>query len=173
MVFRRSFSRGLNLRPVNRIKHVRDEQGALVPGTQNVRTIIDTSDTPTLAQTQRVETGSKVHGVFLKVEATRTGTTSDVLPNVYMFVMKNPGGNLTAPQANTVGADDNKRFVIHQEMVMLQGFNAGNPRTLFSGVIVIPRGYSRFGPNDLLQLGLLSPGVNINWCYQAHFKEFR
>ncbi len=43
-------------------------------------------------------------------------------------------------------------------MVMLQGTNAGNPRTIFNGVIVIPRGYRRFGPNDELQLDLLSPG---------------
>ncbi len=58
-------------------------------------------------------------------------------------------------------------------MVMLQGTNAGNPRTIFNGVIVISRGYRRFGPNDELQLDLLSPGVNINFCFQAHYKEFR
>ena len=32
-----------------------------------------------------------------------------------MIVYKNPGGNLTAPAPNTIGSNDNKRFVIHQE----------------------------------------------------------
>ncbi len=89
------------------------------------------------------------------------------------MVMKNPGGNITVPVANAVGGNDNKRFVIHQEMVMLQRVTNSNPRTLFNGVIVIPRGYRRFAPNDLLQLSFLAPGVNIDVCFQCHYKEFR
>ncbi len=77
------------------------------------------------------------------------------------------------PTANFVGASDDKRFVIHQEMVMLQQVTNSNPRTLFKGVIAIPRGYRRMGPNDLLRLAVLAPGVNINICLQVHYKEFR
>ncbi len=170
MAFRRFQS---SIRPVHRIKHVIDTQFALTPGTTGTTVLIDTEDAPVLANTNEVETGSKVNGIYLAVEVTRTGTTSDVLPNVYMSVSKNPGGNLTLPAPNVVGASDNKRFVIHQEMVMLQGFNASNPRTLFKGVIVLPRGYRRFAPNDQLTLLTLSPGVNISVCVQCHYKEFR
>ncbi len=172
MVFRRRF-RGNNLRPVNRIKHVFDSQNGLVAGTTSVDIPINTTDTPTLGASNSVETGSKVHAMYLKVECTRTGTTSDVLANVYMIVFKNPGGNLTRPLPNVVGVSDNKKYVIHQEMVMLQGFNASNPRTLFNGVIVIPRGYQRNGPNDSMSIHLLAPGVDINYCIQCHYKEFR
>ncbi len=162
-----------NLRPINRIKHVFDAQGASVPGAVTVDLPISTTDTPTLGASNSVETGSKVNAIYLKVEVTRTGTTSDVLANVYMIVFKNPGGNITRPVPNVVGVSDNKKYVIHQEMLMLQGFNASNPRTLFNGVIVIPRGYRRNGPNDLLSIHILSPGVNINYCIQCHYKEFR
>ena len=62
-----------------------------------------------------------------------------------MLVFKNPGGNLTVPANNTVGSNDNKKYVIHQEMVMLEQSISGNPRTLFNGVIRIPRGYQRNG----------------------------
>ncbi len=172
MVFRNRFRRQ-SLRPVNRIKHVFDAQAASAPGAVTVDIPINTTDTPTLAATNSVETGSKIHGIYLKVEVTRTGTTSDVLSNVYLIIFKNPGGNLTRPAPNAVGASDNKKYVIHQEMIMLQGFNASNPRTLFNGVIVIPRGYQRNGPNDVLSIHLLSPGVNINYCIQCHYKEFR
>ena len=169
MAFRRRF--GQSLRPVNRIKHVVDFQGGSNAGTAYVVNLLAATDTPTLAATASVETGSKVNGIYLKVEI--YGTSGAALSNVYMYVAKNPGGNLTLPAANTVGSNDNKKYVIHQEMVMLQEVADSNPRTVFNGVIVIPRGYRRNGPNDLLVLTVLAPGVNTNMCMQAHYKEFR
>ncbi len=90
-----------------------------------------------------------------------------------MLIFKNPGGNTVAPAANVVGASDNKRFVIHQEMVMLQKVTNSNPRTLFNGVINIPRGYRRNAPDDRLELHVLTPGVAADLCIQCHYKEFR
>lgn len=130
------------------------------------------TDTPTLAATNSVETGSKVNGIYLKVEVVNTGVTG-VLANAYMMVFKNPGGNLVFPVPNSVGGNDNKKYVIHQEMVMLQMIDNSNPRTLFNGVIVIPRGYRRNGPNDSLGISIFSPGIELNICIQAHYKEFR
>jgi len=161
----------MSLRPINRIKHVVDIQSALVIGVQNVNTLSSTTDTPTLAATNSVETGSKVNGVYLKVEA--VATSSAALPNMYIAIVKNPGNNLTFPNANVIGSNDNKRYVIHQEMVMLQKQTGSNPRTIFNGVIAIPRGYRRNGPQDQLQILLFSPGVTIEYCLQCHYKEFR
>ncbi len=169
MSFRRRSS--MSLRPIHRIKHVVDKQAGVVLAVLNNTTLVQASDTPDLANQIEVETGAKVNGIYLKVEC--YATTAGALSNVYMIVGKNPGGNITLPTPNSVGNSDNKRFVIHQEMVMLQQAVNGNPRTLFNGVIVLPRGYRRFGPNDLLTLGILSPGVNINLCIQCHYKEFR
>ncbi len=170
MVFRRG-SRGMALRPVHRIKHVVDVQGGLIAGTQASNDLIKTVDAPVLANVTEVETGSKVNGIYLKVEVYATSTAA--LANCYMIILKNPGDNLTAFTANTIGSNDNKRYVIHQEMVMMEKNTTGNPRTLFNGVIVIPRGYRRFGPNDTLEIKLLSPGVSAEFCFQCHYKEFR
>ncbi len=172
MSFRRRF-RGNNLRPVNRIKHVIDIQNALTAASGRTEVLADADDAPVQANVTEVQTGCTINAVFLKVEVTRIGTTSDVLANFYMHVAKNPGNNLVMPEANAVGASDNKRFVIHQEMVMLQGTNAGNPRTVFVGVIVLPRGYRRFGPDDRLAVRFFTPGVAVNYCFQCHYKEFR
>ncbi len=167
------FQRGMGLRPVQRIKHVIDRQLGIVLGAQSATVLVQATDTPTLADTDGVITGAKVHGIYLKVEVSTTTGTG--LANCYMAIMKNPGGNLTAPSANTIGGSDNKKYIIHQEMVMMQKFDAvaANPRILFNGVIKIPRGYSRFGPNDQLLLLVLSPGANIDLCIQCHYKEFR
>ncbi len=138
--------------------------------------LIATVDAPTLANTEQVETGSTVNAIYLNVEA--YATTSAALSNIYMMVMKNPGGNITFPNANTVGSSDNKRYVIHQEMKMLQkeptaDSLGGNPRTIFNGVIVIPKGYRRNAPDDRLQIQFFSPGITTELCLQCHYKEFR
>ncbi len=169
MVFRR-FSRS-SLRPVNRIKHVVDAQQAATAGTQIAVSLIDSVDTPTIGDTDGVETGSTVNAIYLKSEA--VALTSAALPNIYMFIFKNPGGNLTAMEGNVVGASDNKKYVIHQEMTMMERSDNGNPRTLFNGVVVIPRGYRRNGPDDNMSVLYFSPGINFEVCTQCHYKEFR
>ncbi len=164
-------SRNQSLRPVNRIKHVRDRQLGIVLAVQVNESLIIARDAPVLAISNEVETGSTVNAIYLNCEA--YATTAAALANIYMIITKNPGGNIAVPAPNNVGINDNKRFVIHQEMKMLEQSVNGNPRTVFNGVIVIPRGYRRFAPNDQLQISFLSPGVNVNVCYQAHYKEFR
>ncbi len=165
------FRTNLRLRPINRIKHVVDIQAASTAGTTTINNLIESKDAPVLGNVTEVETGSTVNGIFLKVEC--YATSSAALSNVYMLVAKNPGGNLGALAPNQIGADDDKRYVIHQEMVMLQKVTNSNPRTIFVGVIVLPRGYRRFGPNDTLIFEILAPGVNIEYCIQCHYKEFR
>ncbi len=171
MVFRRRGGFSASIRPVNRIKHVVDRQGGLIGGTQTILDLADTKDAPTLANTEQVETGSTINGIYIKVEGYATGTST--LANMYFAIVKNPGGNLTFPNANAVGGSDNKKYVIHQEMVMLEKNSTGNPRTLFAGVIGVPRGYRRNGPADKLQILLFSPGVTTDFCLQCIYKEFR
>ncbi len=161
------------LRPINRIKHVRDSQGATAGGAQTVESIAVATDTPVLANTFDVETGSVIRSFYLKVEVINTEATQGVLPNVYLAITKNPGFNLTFPNANAIGADDNKRYVFHQEMLMLQKQSGSNPRTLFNGVLKVPKHFQRMGPNDRIQILIHPPGVDIDWCWQAHFKELR
>jgi len=164
----------MSLRPINRIKHVVDSQFATV-----VATVVDTNlalatDTPTLAATASVETGSTINGIYLNCEATSTAE-SGVLPNIYLMVFKNPGGNLTFPAPNVVGSDDNKKYVIHQEMKMLDSAAVDQhiPRTIFNGVIAIPKHLRRFGPNDALTVRLETIGITSQVCLQCHYKEFR
>ncbi len=171
MVSRR-FNRSNALRPVNRIKHVTDQQFAVpIGGGNTVIEIIKTVDTPVLANVTECMTGSTVNGIFLNVEALPTSEAA--LSNLYMNVIKNPGNNITEPISNAVGSTDEKRFVIHQEMVMGSDSVNANPRTVFKGVIKIPRNYKRNAPNDRLKVTFISPGISWNVCVQSHYKEFR
>ncbi len=163
------------LRPINRIKHVVDNNATLGKNVVLPVIIADATDTPTIAVTQSVETGSKVNGFYLRVEvASNDPIDIGVIPNVYLMVYKNPGNNVTMPAPNVVGGSDNKRFVIHQEMTMIENKGQGsNSRTLFNGVIVVPKGMRRFAPDDRLAFDILAPGLDIAVCTQIHYKEFR
>ncbi len=163
--------RRMSLRPVHRIKHVVDIQNATPVGSLVSQDLIDSKDAPVLANTDEVETGSTINGIYLNVEA--YATSAAALSNFYLIIYKNPGGNISNPVPNAVGSNDNKRYVIHQEMKMLEQSTNGNPRTIFNGVIVIPKGYRRFAINDRLILVVLTPGVTSNFCVQCHYKEFR
>ncbi len=163
------------LRPVNRIKHVVDVNYAVAANTQINTTVIEAEDATALADANGVLTGSKVNGIYLRVEvASNEAIDLGAIPQVYMSIFKNPGSNLAVPAANAVGIDDSKKFVIHQEMAMIENKGQGsNPRTLFNGVIVIPKGYRRFGPKDLLSVCIIAPALNTVVCMQCHYKEFR
>ncbi len=169
------FRSRMALRPIQRIKHVVDASGTIAAGGNFTQALIDTVDATAIADTDGVLTGSTVNAIYLRVEcASNDAIVPGAIPNVYMYVAKNPGNNLVLPNANAVGSNDNKRFVIHQEMSMIENKGQGsNPRTLFNGVIVIPKGYRRFGPDDQLTFKFHPPALDCAICIQCHYKEFR
>ncbi len=169
MVFRSR--RGNSIRPVHRIKHVVDQQLGLVLNVSQDFDLSLSKDAPVVSNNEEVESGCTINGFYLNVEA--YATTAGALSNIYMYVAKNPGNAITLPPANAVGITATKKYVIHQEMKMLEQSVNGNPRTIFNGVIVVPKGYRRQSISDRMILRLFSPGVNCNVCFQCHYKEFR
>ncbi len=135
-------------------------------------------DAPTLANTIEVETGSTVNNIFVSIEAVATESNTGKTPNFYIYFYKNPGSNIGSfPNGNVVGSNDNKRFIFHQEMVMIQGSagDDGVPRNVFKGVIKIPKIYRRNAPGDQIGIAYFVPatGIALVVCAQAHYKEFR
>ncbi len=167
------------LRPIVTIKHVIDTSGVLTLAVQSVTDLVETKDTPS-SFTNEVETGCKVRAVYLRVEAIGVTAAAGV-DQIYMYVFKNPGNRMILPNADAVGASDVKKYVIHQEMLMLSPFETGGttsfPRTLFKGVVLIPRGYQRCGTEDRIQVVLQhSTGESSQtsrFCIQSIYKEIR
>ncbi len=170
--FRRN---NMALRPINRIKHVVDSSVTGSAGATHPFVLALATDTPTLALTTSVETGSKINGFYIRIEAASNEAIDlGAIPNVYLAIFKNVGSNLATIDPASVGADDNKRFVIHQEMTMLENKGQGsNARTIFNGVVVIPKGMRRMGPLDKWNALVKCPALNTAYCLQAHYKEFR
>ncbi len=159
---------------IQRIKHIVDADGNVDDTPVVTVDLINTVDSPAFTNAVNVETGSRVHAIYLHLEVSHTSGTGR--PNIYFIIFKNPGANLTAPAPTAVGISDERKYVIHQGMVMMSG-DAGNglPRVFFDGVIRIPKLYQRNGIKDKLQLVIVTKTASLSadWCLQCIYKEFR
>ncbi len=168
------------LHPVNSLKHVVDTATAAVPaGVVTSVPVIIAVPSPALASVEQVHEGSEVSSIYMSVETVHNSGTWVTVPRVYMTVFKNPGNNISSPYPASVGSNDAKRFIIHQEMLMQTGVSADAnsfPRTMFKGVIRIPRGYKRMGYNDRMAvqfaLDVSETTATVNVCVQCIYKEF-
>jgi len=169
----------LGLRPVNSLKHIVDTNGAIVGASPSTTDVITTVDSPSsTSATNQVHNGSTVHAIFLNVQVIQEVPAGGI-DNIYLLVYKNPGGDLVGPPVDGVGKSDDRKRVIHQEMIMtgtVLTAASAIPRTLFKGVVGIPRGLKRNGVQDKLQviIGHRSGEAtqSTNFCLQAIYKEF-
>ncbi len=168
-----SFRRQRNIRPVNSIKHVVDLQGAIPVNTKVTNDLMLAVQDPDPTVAKEINNGCAINSIFLNVQSYVTSTAA--LANIYMYVWKNPGSNIAiaqVPDGNKVGTSDLRKLVIHQEMNMGEKNTTAIPRTLFKGVIKIPRHMRRFGITDVLRIEMFSPGVTHDFCIQCIFKEY-
>ncbi len=171
MVFRRQQGLQKYLHPVNTIKHVVDSQLGVIAAAQSKVTIADAVDNPALASPQQVVVGSYVRSLFLNIQVAATGTAA--LANIYMIIYKNPSNDLVLPNANVIGTSDLKKVVFHQDMTMTEKNTTAISRTLFKGVLRVPKHMQRMGQDDRIEVQLFAPGVNFDVCLQSIYKEIR
>ncbi len=156
------------------IKHVVDSSASVAAATQLNTVVMDAVQTPVLTTPTQTAIGGRVGAFYLRVEVAVDVSIANAIPNFYMIVYKNVGSNINPPDPASVGTSDVKRFVLHQEMVMLDNSGDGpNPRTVFNGVIKIPRGMARQGNDDLIQISTVCPSLTTKQCIQCIYKEFR
>ncbi len=172
--------RSLRLRPVQSIKHIVDTNGAVTAGTVSTNDIIkEDASVDYKVSSVKVESGSTVHAVFLNVQVVLS-TPAGGVNNIYLAVVKNPGAQIIFPVLNQLGNSAVRKFVIHQEMVMLgNGVDQGSfiAKTLFKGVILIPPRLKRFGIDDkmsvLIQHRSGEATQQTDFCLQCIYKEFQ
>ncbi len=176
MSFRRN--RALAIRPVSSLKHVIDTSGAVTAGVSATTDLAIQHDTPSTNFNNRIHTGGHVKAIYLKVEVVGTTAYAGV-PRIYFIIYKDPSSDLTVPAVDNVGTSPRRKFVIHQEMTMVTTqatSNDGFPRTMFKGVVLIPKRYQRFGDDDRLRITIgnnpAESSGSSDWCLQCIYKEF-
>ncbi len=171
MPYRRGgFSRKLRLVTINSEKHNVDQAENLV--TTNTVTLLAKAVTaPSNTITTDCHRGAIIKAIWISLDACGLGATG-VSVRVMMYLIKNPGDNLTPPGVFAVGSSNEKKFVFKQWSAMLMRNQDGNPPYHWEGWVKIPKRYQRMGTDDTLQL---VSGLNTStghFFVNAIYKEY-
>ncbi len=145
---RRAFSKGLH--PVNSNKNV-FEFAASTGTTVQVAELVLTKDSPVNTAANEVRRGCTVNSVWLSFDCCGLAATG-VRQVTALYLVKDPGANLTLPTPLAVGTSNEKKFVLKQWKYMTMRNQDGNPPYHWEGWIKIPRSYKRMGADDKLTL---------------------
>ncbi len=172
MPYRRGgFSRKLKLVTINSEKHVVDV--AISPSTTTQQAILAKAVTaPSNTVTTDCHRGGTIKAIWISLDFCGLAATG-VQQNTMVYLMKNPGNNLTEPAPFAVGSSNEKKFVFKMWSQMTMRNQDGNPPYHWEGWVKIPKRYQRMGTDDILVLVFgtdTSTGhLFINVIYKEYF----
>ncbi len=167
---RRGSSRKMRLVVIDSIKNVRD----FTASTGNTIQTIDLAkakDTPVTTVNSDVKRGCIIKAVYLSFDVCGLAA-SGVLQRTLLFLIKNPGANLTPPSPLAVGTSNEKKFIFRQWQFMTMRNQEGNNPNHWEGWIKIPRRYQRMGTDDLLSLSFITSTAAGHLSGQAIYKWY-
>ncbi len=147
---RRGRSRSNALRPVNSIKNIIYRNGSLSTTNQEISLAI-ADDTLTLDTNCR--NGCTINQVWLSIDLCGT-FTAGANNAVALYIIKNPGNNLTLPAASTEGTSNEKKFIFWSRQAMVMRIQDGGNVYHWEGWIKIPKIYRRMGTDDTIDIAI-------------------
>ncbi len=143
---RAGFSRKLRLVTVNSEKHIVDATFGITSTTQQFA-IAKAVTAPSNTVTTDCHRGGQIKAIWCSIDFCGLGTTL-VNQRTVVYLMKNPGDNLTEPGVLAVGSSNEKKFVIKMWSAMTMLNSEGNPPYHWEGWVKIPKRYHRMGTDD-------------------------
>ncbi len=172
----------MGLRPINSVKHIVELSGSVVASTNTVvLDLVSGVDTYTLADTNGVPAGSKVHSIyFSSFFIAEGGEIANEIPLVDWYIIVDKGNMMATtfsatrlPTPGSTGDHIMKSKILHTEKGLAGGGDvslAGVPM-IFKGVIRIPRGMQRVANNDRIKI-CARTNFNTKFCVQAIYKHY-
>ncbi len=172
--YRRGFGRrrgAMSFNVIRSIKNIHDASFG-ISGSGNTNNFAKAVTTPSPTVDSDVAHGCVIKAVWISLDVCGLGGTG-VLNNADIFLMKNPGNNLTPPGADAVGTSNEKKFVFKQWHAMIMRNQDGNVPYHWEGWIKIPKRYWRMGTDDTLQLVVqCTTALTGHFSYQAIYKWY-
>ncbi len=171
MPFRRAgFSRKLRLVTVNSEKHIVNNSIA-VDTTTIVKLVAKAVTAPSNTITTDCHRGGLIKAIWMSLDFCGLAATG-VNQRIVVYLIKNPGDNLTEPGTFAVGSSNEKKFVIKMWSAMTMRNQDGNPPYHWEGWIKIPKRYHRMGTDDTWQLVFGANSATGHGFFQAIYKEY-
>ncbi len=155
---RRRFSGFRNrIRPmVHSLKTETNVVNALTASTNNTFVVVIAVDNPATTTSNQIKNGSSVKAFWYEFwyYGLSASNTNDIID---MYVMKNPGNNLTPPNPGTVGTSNEKKFVLKEWKGLAGNKSLGGSPYQWRGWIKIPKRYQRMGTDDRIVIVTRTP----------------
>ncbi len=129
-----------------------------------------TSPAPTT--TNDVSHGCIIKAIWCSFDVCGLAATG-VLQRTVVYLIKNPGDNLTLPGGFSVGSSNEKKFVIKQWQFMTMRNQDGNVPMHWEGWIKLPRRYHRMGTDDTWRLAFQTDAAAGHFSAQFIYKWYR
>ncbi len=164
--------RSFGPRPIiNSVKNVVDVTSS-TGTTQILRTIAIAKDNPVTSGKDEVSIGCKIKAVWCSLDVCGLGATG-ALQRTALYIIKNPGANLTPPGGFVVGTSNEKKFVFRQWQFMTMRNQDGNPPNHWEGWLKIPRNYQRMGTDDILSMAVETDVAAGHFSAQFIYKYYK
>ncbi len=163
--------RNLGLRPVNSQKNIVYQEDSVGTAVQNKNLVISVSNAVNTS-TAQVERGCTIKNIWISLDFCGLAATG-VLQVTRVYLIKNPGANLTVPDPGTEGASNEKKFIFKEWTQMTMRNQDGNPPYHWEGWVKVPRTYQRMGTDDSIQLVYDCSTSAGHISVQAIYKWFR
>ncbi len=168
---RRRGRSGFSLRPVNSTKNTVYTE-ASTGTTAATITLSNSVEAPALATDNAVERSSTIKAIWLSLDVCGLAATG-VLQTTSIYMMQNPGNNLTPPDPRTEGQSNEKKFIFKTWNAMTMRSQDGNVPYHWEGWIKIPRKMTRQGQDDRFILRFLSTTAAGHISTYATYKWYK
>ncbi len=130
-----------------------------------------TAPSPTV--TTDVSHGCIIKAIYAILDGCGLGGAG-ALNQMYMYMFKNPGANLTPPGPISVGSSNEKKFVFKTMSFMIMRIQDGPTPFHWEGWIKIPKRYQRMGTDDIISLEVAnSSGLTGHFAHTFIYKWYR
>ncbi len=154
------------------MKNVRNFAQGVTSTTQLVE-ISKAVNTPVSTTQQEVSQGCVIKAIYCSIDGCGLGGTG-VLNTMDLYIIKNPGNNLTVPAPIAVGTSNEKKFVFKQWRFMIMRNQDGNLPFHWEGWLKIPKRYQRQGTDDVMDIVFAcTAGVTGHISGQFIYKWYR
>ncbi len=163
-------SRKLRLVTINSEKHI-VEAIVAVTSTNVVKILAKAVTAPSNTVDTDCHRGGTIKAIWVSLDFCGLAATG-AMQATGVYLMKNPGNNLTPPGVFAVGTSNEKKFVFKQWSSMTMRNQDGNPPYHWEGWIKIPKRYQRMGTDDTI---VLVYGADSNTGHGFHnviYKEY-
>ncbi len=158
------------MRPtINTEKHDVNSVGALT-STNLVQILAKAVTAPSNTVSTDCHRGGHIKTLWISLDLCGLGATGAIVRGC-VYLMKNPGNNLTPPGVFAVGTSNEKKFVFKTWHMMLMRNQDGNNPYHWEGWIKIPRLYQRMGTDDVINIVFGLSTATGHSTIQAIYKE--